>query len=171
MGKIANNPILPLLEGYSADYLENRFWSRMKRDPISDCWIWGARRDGKRYGALKISGANIRAHRLSLVLSTGQDRPDMMALHSCDNPPCCNPKHLRWGTAFDNVRDALNRGRFKLSDRTGENNPKAKLTIADVEEIRAMHRPGVRGYATIAKQYGVAKRTIKDVILRRTWSA
>jgi hypothetical protein len=171
MGKIASNPILPLLEGYTADDLEARFWSQMKTDPNSGCWIWGAGRNGSRYGGLTIGGKNIRAHRLSLVLSTGQDRPDMMALHSCDNPLCCNPKHLRWGTAFENTHDALNRGRFNVGDRTGENNPKAKLTIADVEKIRSVHKPGVTGYATIAKQFGVAKRTIKDVILRRTWAS
>lgn len=33
--------------------------------------------------------------------------------HSCGNPPCVNPKHLRWGTRKDNVRDAIEHGTFK----------------------------------------------------------
>lgn len=34
-------------------------------------------------------------------------------LHTCDNPPCCNPAHLYRGTALDNARDRDTRGRWK----------------------------------------------------------
>ena len=32
-------------------------------------------------------------------------------LHSCDEPLCINPDHLRWGTARENAMDCVNRGR------------------------------------------------------------
>lgn len=35
--------------------------------------------------------------------------------HTCDNPFCCNPKHLIHGTARDNQKDRLKRGNSKYS--------------------------------------------------------
>jgi hypothetical protein len=48
---------------------------------------------------------------VALYLS-GVDVKDLFVLHSCDNPPCCNPNHLRTGTAKDNSRDMVERGRL-----------------------------------------------------------
>lgn len=46
---------------------------------------------------------------------SGQDVPDgMHILHSCDNPRCCNPEHLRIGTHQDNMNDKVSRGRSGL---------------------------------------------------------
>jgi hypothetical protein len=35
----------------------------------------------------------------------------MVIRHKCDNPPCCNPKHLIIGTHSDNAKDRVRRGR------------------------------------------------------------
>ena len=64
------------------------------------------------YSRIKIDGKTHRAHRVSLTLFKGEPvTPDLLALHSCDNPVCCNPDHLRWGTQKDNTQDKFDRDR------------------------------------------------------------
>jgi hypothetical protein len=77
------------------------------------CWPWQGRimvtRGG--YGRLTVNGRIVGAHRMALVISTGGDCPGLFACHHCDNPICCNPKHLFWGTPQDNVNDCIAKGR------------------------------------------------------------
>ena len=66
------------------------------------------------YGVLPNGGHNGSrlAHRAALSLFLG--RPvNGDTRHSCDNPPCCNTKHLAEGTAADNAYDRSVRGRAK----------------------------------------------------------
>lgn len=91
-----------------------RFWSKVDIKGANDCWPWKAKSRGVNgYGLLKhFSGANIIASRISCFLAHGAPPySGARTLHSCDNPPCCNPQHLRWGTAKDNVEDAMKRKR------------------------------------------------------------
>ena len=44
------------------------------------------------------------AHRIAFILHY-RVYPKNHILHTCDNPPCCNPYHLRDGTHADNMRD------------------------------------------------------------------
>jgi hypothetical protein len=94
-----------------------RFWDKVDKRHYRQCWEWKSRRDKDGYGHFRLSGKRseyqrVRAHRVALVIGTGEDRPDLLALHSCDNPACVNPAHLRWGTQSENMQDALERGRF-----------------------------------------------------------
>lgn len=49
----------------------------------------------------------MRAHRLALVMATGEDPPDKEACHAptCTTSLCCNDAHLRWGTREENEAD------------------------------------------------------------------
>jgi len=50
---------------------------------------------------------------MALMLAKGWPPVDaMMACHTCDNPICCNPGHLWWGTAAENMQDASAKGRM-----------------------------------------------------------
>lgn len=44
------------------------------------------------------------------------------------------------------------------------------LTDEQVMEIRALHKPGVRGfgYIALARKYGVGESTIRDILTCRT---
>lgn len=94
------------------------FWSRVEVKPawfkIQSCWLWRGSLDRWGYGQFKpIYGASpLRAHRVAWEIWNGQDVPDdMHIIHSCDNPRCCNPDHLRPGTHNDNMADKVARGR------------------------------------------------------------
>lgn len=47
-------------------------------------------------------------------------QPGEVACHYCDNPPCCNARHLYVGTQADNIRDAMVRGRHVPPPRAME---------------------------------------------------
>lgn len=97
------------------------FWSKVEVKPDrlkrGLCWNWRASVDRWGYGQFKpVFGASpLRAHRVAWEIWSGQDVPDgMHILHSCDNPRCCNPEHLRIGTHQDNMNDKVSRGRSGL---------------------------------------------------------
>lgn len=83
------------------------------------------------------------------------------ACHSCNNPQCVNPRHLRWGTTKDNVQDAVKAGRRA----TGEKAPLAKLTDALVAEMRKSSETHVYW----SKILGVSTRNIRMARTGKTW--
>jgi hypothetical protein len=91
--------------------LERRFWEKVDRRDPDECWPWhGAKVNG--YGHIWSGGRMQKASRVALELTLKRALGVAeLALHSCDNPPCCNPAHLRAGTNSDNTRDMVERGR------------------------------------------------------------
>jgi hypothetical protein len=80
------------------------FWDWVDQSGGPDaCWEWQGHRTPQGYGR----------HRRAYSLAVGPIPVGKMVLHSCDNPSCCNPTHLRVGDAGDNIRDAMARGRWK----------------------------------------------------------
>jgi hypothetical protein len=112
-----------------------------------------------------MGGKNLKAHRLSLEHALGRPlREGMFALHSCNNPPCCNPEHLREGTNQDNVDDKLRADR----QPRGETNGNAKLTLDQVNEIR--QNPDAMSQRRLAEMYGVKKACIAKIQRGKTWN-
>jgi hypothetical protein len=152
------------------------FWEQVdKNGPVrahcpelGPCWPFTGYRDELGYGRLRINGRKQLAHHVALEL-TGFIIPAefLQVLHRCDNPPCCRPSHLRIGTSQDDADDKVSKER----QARGEGNGNAELTDALVQEILALHQPGVRGRGckAIAKQFGVGKTTINHIVTGRTW--
>lgn len=122
-------PILPLLEGRIGELRKMRFWSKVNIGAPEQCWEWRASTFGSGYGRFKIANHIVAsANRVALVIHTGKDCLDLFALHQCDNPRCCNPHHLYWGTHSDNMKDMIVRKRRRPVDQSGARNGAAKLS-------------------------------------------
>ena len=132
-----------------------------------DCVIWPfAKKGGGRgralYGAVKIDGVQRSAHRYMCELAHGTAPTNRHeAAHSCHNPACINPLHLRWATRVENEADKDERG----SRPRGEKHKNTHLSDDDIRAIRADPRP----QRAIAKTYGISQTPVSMIKRRLTW--
>lgn len=146
--------------------LNERFWSKADQDGERECWEWNAKRDKDGYGWFSPQhGKKVHAHRVSWMITNGTIPDGLYVLHTCDNPGCVNPKHLKLGTHQDNMDDMVARNR--LPSEAGELNHRAKLTWDQVREIRRRYPNFSQQF--IAKEYGVSPKTISKIITGIRW--
>jgi HNH endonuclease len=121
--------------------------------------LWTGAINNKGYGIFPHDRGRL-AHRFSYLFIIG-DPGTKHILHSCDNPRCVRPSHLRLGSRSENMRDAL------LRDR---GHGRSKLTPQKVRAIRAMCKPGVNDLAEIAAKFGVTKGAVGHIKYGVTWA-
>ena len=146
------------------------FWSRVDvPQDHRECWEWQGGRTSAGYGQFKAGGETYYAHRYSCELHHGPIPQGMQALHSCDNPTCVNPGHLRIGSQLENMRDKMDRGRHWTGERPkGEGHHAAKMTKDKVLAVRAAIRSGATR-RELADRYDVSLSCIDGITSRRTW--
>src|SRR4051812_37709371 len=108
--------------------MDDSFWDLVLRQ--GECWEWQGSfvRDG--YGGY-ISVVNGKrrcrqAHRVAYELTHGPIPEGLVVCHACDNRKCVRPSHLFAGTQQDNMRDMVQKGRWR--------GPAPKLTAQKVIE-------------------------------------
>lgn len=143
-----------------------RFWRYVSSGDRDECWEWNGSLNKSGYGQIMGEKGN-RRPRLAHVISWeihNNCKTKLCILHSCDNPKCVNPHHLREGTQIENIADTVAR------DRTcrGERRKTAKLSDNIVRTIRAMYSSGTP-ICELAQRCNVAIQTIRDAVARRTW--
>lgn len=137
-----------------------RFWSRVSKQ--EGCWLWTAGKFSNGYGAFRINGNNVRAHRFSFFLKQQMPIPNNTVVrHSCDTKACVNPQHLLIGSQQDNVDDRNSRGR----QAKGESVPTAKLTDGQIESVRR----DLRSQRKIATAFGVTRTAVQKIQQRKAW--
>jgi hypothetical protein len=141
---------------------EERFRSRLKTMP-SGCIEWTGARSGG-YGMVKFLGRSVLAHRVAFGLAGGLLNDAVLVLHSCDNPPCCNPAHLRSGTSEDNASDRESRKRRRII--RGSVHGMSKLTEDNVNEIRLSSEKST----VVAAKFRVSPSTICLIKKRKIWA-
>lgn len=150
--------------------LWDRFHDKVFPEPMSGCWLWDGAVKELGYGVIGLGTreqGTAKAHRVAYQLYKGEIPLGLSILHRCDNPSCVNPAHLYAGTLKENSRDCVSRGRNFVPDNRQEKSVGAKLTAADVLEIRKRLMTGVE----YAKKYGVSKSAIYEIWRGKNWAS
>src|SRR5690606_412059 len=143
--------------------LEERFPARVQRRGDDECWPWLGPKKRGGYGSMKWSDGRYHlAHRIAWALDHDyMPGSNMHVCHSCDNPSCCNPRHLWLGSPLDNVsdRDA------KRRTSQGERHYAARLTVDDVVAIRR----STETLTALARRFGVSISHIRNIRQETKW--
>lgn len=144
--------------------LAERLWSRVVESD-NGCRVWtGGRYHNKwAYGLIHCKDYRGATHRLAWILTFGEIPPGQMVLHRCDNPPCVNPDHLFLGTHADNMKDMAQKDRVMR----GEKHPSAKLTAAQVREIRSLY-PQLSA-TELGRRFGVSRSAVCQIVRGEIW--
>lgn len=136
------------------------FWTNVHKRGQGQCWPWtGYEEDG--YGRFFFEGKMRGAHELAVTFTTGERRAQALdTCHSCNNPICCNPNHLRFDTRRGNVADMMAAGTHYK--------PVGKLDREAVRLIRERYASGAK-QITIAADYGVTNGLISQIVRGLRW--
>ena len=165
-----------------------RFWLLVEK--TDGCWKWNGAKDTFGYGVIWRDGKTIKAPRFSYELHIGTIPQGMFVCHACDNPECVRPDHLWVGTADDNNKDCVRKGRGKSCAKEqnilhrnpelspthlnpeltrGERNGNAKLTEAQVIAIRNRHAQGDISCSELAREHHVSRSIVSRIIRGELW--
>ena len=166
----------------------NRFWSKVDKSAGPDaCWPYvGGFCDVDGYGSFPATHRRSeRAHRFAYAVTTGPVPAGLVVMHTCDNPPCCNPAHLRVGTVAENNADRAAKGRSAAGDRhptrtnpelwaperraRGEAHGRRKLSEVEVITIRELYAAGVY-QGTLSRDFGVSQGCISLIVTGQKWA-
>lgn len=146
-----------------------RFWSKVARAGADDCWPWSGYRMPKGYGRTYFDGRWWLAHRLAYALERDPGLPvGQPVLHSCDNPPCCNPSHLFLGSRADNNADMDAKGR--RGTVAGSAHGRAVLTPELGQALAASYAAGEASLPELARAYGIGVSTAHRVARGEHWT-
>lgn len=152
-----------------ADFNNRNFiedvWKYINKKSEDECWEWMGGFDGKGYGRIYFEHKRRGAHRVVYELTYGKIQNELYVCHKCNNPICCNPKHLYLGTQKDNLKQMIEDGRSHVGEKHGL----AKLTEEDVLKIRKMYSTGKYTLKTLGETFKTCFQNISDIINRKHW--
>lgn len=156
---------IPGYEGLYSITRDGRVWSHIKK-------LWRKlhiANSGYITVNLKVKGRQRTLFIHSLVLLTwGPPRPSLEhEVNHCDGDKLNNiVTNLEWMTHPQNISHAFSIG---LSKQLGVRHWNARLTEAEVLEIRHRYANGETHQPTLGSEYGIDQRTVSEIVTRRRW--
>ncbi len=145
-------------------------WSKVDKRGENECWEWLGYKNSQGYGRTWINDVGYYAHRViynlaypnTIELNAPKSCSDSgFLLHTCDNPSCCNPKHLFVGSHADNMADKVNKGRSP--DFSGGKGPRCKLSMSQAREARRLRKEGA-SVKSLAEMFGLSLPSMKTLL-------
>jgi Zinc-binding loop region of homing endonuclease len=142
---------------------EEVFWSKVVVSGTEDCWLWKNKLYRNGYGHFQLRAKDFVASRVAYQLSKDVELDTLQEVcHTCDNPRCCNPKHLFLGSRKVNMEDAVSKGKFYQNAKLGSG--RRQLSAQDVETIRSLYATNTMSQKTLALTYKVKPNQISRIV-------
>jgi len=134
----------------------------------NDCWSWRSHRVHG-YPVLRFNGRLVKGSRLSWEVHSGLPLKDgYIMCHNCNNPECCNPRHVEPDTHQRNM-DYMNECGRSVHPKGEE--LASKLTEAGVVQMRLDYATGHYSLRTLGQKYGVSKTHARYIVSGRKWKS
>jgi hypothetical protein len=160
----ANGATLQQLMSYPDQEWRHKILGRIDPTPTATgCHEWFGTKTKGGYGIITVAGVNILAHRAIHAFSGG-DANAAVVMHTCDNPGCCNPAHLKGGSYSENMQDMHAKGRVDRTSlghhlRDRESHPRGKRIATPMGEFASA--------ALAAEQVGLHYKTVLGLANKR----
>lgn len=116
------------------------------------CWIWH-NQTGRGYGAIKINGVFMAAHRFIYEKHVGLIPDGYHLHHKCEIKNCVNPAHMKPLSVVDHERL----------------HPNVRLTVGKAREARRLVSACGMSYEQVAQHLEVSRNSIAFAVRGLTW--
>ncbi len=175
-GKLGITRVYPsITRGVELDSMELmiRIWEQRivpRLAAAGGCMEWTMSTHLFGYGQLTVVKDKVPAkyacHRVALEVKLGRKiLAGMRAMHTCDNPKCCNPEHIVEGTQRENMQGASQRNRIPK----GEACSWAKMDNKTVLAVYDFVVNKGRSQAEAAKEFGISFQRVSKIARREVW--